>query len=131
MKKRILVADDDHDMSYELSGILKNRGYEVKTAGDGQAALKLAGKQKFDLLLLDLKMPVMTGFEVLKELNAKKIRIKTIVLTGNIIDSSLPDEKDMNHEEKARILKLADFVMSKPYDMKKLLQKIQKYTSGM
>jgi CheY-like chemotaxis protein len=130
MKKRILVADDDHEMSYELSGILKNRGYEVKTAGDGQAVLKLVEKQKFDLLLLDLKMPVMTGFEVLKELDAKNIMIKTIVLTGNIIHSSLPDEKDMNKEEKTRILKLADFVMNKPYDMKKLLEKIKRYTSG-
>jgi CheY-like chemotaxis protein len=129
MKKLILIADDDREMSYEISGILKNRGYESIIAGDGQAALKLIGKKKIDLLLLDLKMPVMTGFDVLKKLDEKKIKIKTIVLTGNVLDSSLCDEKSGNNEEEKSLLKLADAVINKPYDMKKLLEKIKKYTS--
>jgi CheY-like chemotaxis protein len=132
MKKRILITDDDAEMRAEIAAILKDEGYEVRTAGDGRAALKLIEKQKFDLLLLDLKMPVMTGFEVLKKLDADKIKIKVkvIVLTGSIIGSSLPDQKDMSFEEKGRILKLADAVMNKPFDIARLVEKIKRYTSG-
>jgi CheY-like chemotaxis protein len=129
MKKMILITDDDAEMRDEISAILKDEGYEVRTAGDGRAALNLIKKHKFDLLLLDIKMPVMTGFEVLKELNVKKISIKTIVLTGSILASSLPDEKDMSNVEKTKILKLADTVMNKPFDVVKLLEKIKRYTS--
>src|ERR1035437_327351 len=129
MKKMILITDDDAEMRDEISAILKDEGYEVRTAGDGRAALNLIKKHKFDLLLLDIKMPVMTGFEGLKELNVKKISIKTIVLTGSILASSLPDEKDMSNVEKTKILKLADTVMNKPFDVVKLLEKIKRYTS--
>ena len=130
MKQRILIADDDAEMRDEISAILKDEGYEVRTAGDGRAALNLIKKHKFDLLLLDIKMPVMTGFEVLKELDVKKIRIKTIVLTGSILASTLPDEKDMSYVEKTKILKLADTVMNKPFDVVRLLEKTRRYTSG-
>jgi len=129
MKKRILIADDDAEMRDEVAEILKDEGYEVRTVGDGKAVLKLIKKQKFDALLLDLKMPVMTGFELLKELDAKKIRIKTIVLTGSILGSSLPGEKGMSYEEKRRILKLADIVINKPFDIVKLIETVKRYTS--
>lgn len=127
MKKRVLVADDDAEMRSEISGILKDEGYEVRGVGDGKAALKLMGKQKFDVLLLDLKMPVMTGFEVLKRLNAEKTRTATIVFTGSIIDSSLPDEKNISNGEKIRVLKLADSVINKPFDTAKLLETIKRH----
>jgi len=128
MKKRILIADDDAEMRSEIAGILKDDGYDVKTAGDGAAALKLIRKQKFDLLLLDLKMPVMTGFEVLKKLGADKVKLKVIVLTGSIIGSSLPDEQGLDSAEKTRILKMADSVMNKPFDIARLMEKIKRYT---
>jgi CheY-like chemotaxis protein len=130
MKKRILIADDDAEMRDEIAGILKDEGYEVRTAENGQEALKLIRKQKFNVLLLDLKMPVMTGFEVLEQLEKDKIKLKTIVLTGSIIGSSLPDEKDISNDEKTRILKLADWVMNKPFDIGRLMERIKRYTSG-
>ncbi len=127
--KKILIADDEPEMREELAAILKDEGYEVLQAADGKAALKSIKKNKIDLLLLDLKMPVMTGFEVLKELNAKKIRMKTIVLTGSILGTTLPDEKDITHSEKMRVLKFADLIMNKPFDIVKLMAKIKYYTS--
>jgi CheY-like chemotaxis protein len=128
-KKRVLIADDEDEMREELSSILTDEGYEVSTAPDGRAALKLIKKKKFDVMLIDLKMPVMTGFEVLKELNAKKIRIRTIVLTGSALDSTLPDEKEISRAEKTRILKMADAVMNKPFDITRLLEKVRMYSS--
>jgi CheY-like chemotaxis protein len=129
MKKWVLIADDEVEMREEISEVLKDEGYEVRTVGDGKSALKLIKKQKFDVMILDLKMPVMTGFEVLRELDTKKIKIRTIVLTGSILGSSLPDEKDISNVEKTRTLKLADLVMNKPFDIVKLIQAIKKYTS--
>jgi CheY-like chemotaxis protein len=127
--KKILIADDEDEMREELSIILKDEGYDVCTAGDGKAALKLITKQKFDLLLLDLKMPILNGFEVLEALHESKVKIKTIVLTGSILGSSLPDAEDMSYTEKSRILKFADTVMNKPFDIPKLLGNIRQYTS--
>lgn len=130
MKKKILIADDDAEMREEISEILKDEGYKVSAVGDGKAALKIIQTESFDLLLLDMKMPVMTGFEVLKFLNVKQIKIKTIVLTGSILGSTLPDEKGISNIEKTRILKLAVAVINKPFDIKKLIDKIKLVTSG-
>ena len=126
-KKMVLITDDDAEMREEIALILKDEGYTVKTAPDGKAAIRMIKKEVFDVLLLDLKMPVMTGFDVLKTLDALKIRIKTIVLTGSILGSTLPSEKGMTHAEKTRILALADTVMGKPFDVLKLIEKVKQY----
>lgn len=123
-KTTVLITDDENEMRQELSVILKDEGYRVLQAANGREAMKVIHNNKIDVMLLDLKMPVMTGFDVLKELAGKKIRVKTIVLTGSILGSTLPDEKDISYAEKTRILKFADFVMNKPFDVVKLLGKI-------
>ena len=129
-KKRVLIADDDAEMRAEISEILTDEGYEVKTVADGQSVIKLVKKEKFDVLLLDLKMSGVTGFDVLKELNIKKMKMKVIVLTGSILGSSLPDEKSISYREKTRILKLADTVMNKPFYIVKLIEKVRQYTAA-
>jgi CheY-like chemotaxis protein len=127
IKKKVLIADDDAEMRKEVSEILKSEGYLVKTAGDGRSVMKQLEKTKFDVLLLDLKMPLMSGYEVLVEMQKKKIKLRTIVLTGNILGSGLPEKDGMNSAEKAGILKLADSVMNKPFDIVKLIEKISVY----
>lgn len=129
MKKMILIADDDNEMCEELAATLRASGYSVKTAGDGRAALKLVKKHKFDLLLLDIKMPVMTGFDVLKQLELDKTKLAIIVLTGSILGSALPGEKDISAEEKIKILKTADLVMNKPFDIVRLMDNIRKFSA--
>lgn len=128
-KKIILIADDEIEMREELTVILKDEGYDVRCVSDGRAAIKFIKKQKVDLMLLDLKMPVMTGFEVLRELNEMNICLRTIVLTGSILGSTLPDEKGMSRMEKERLLKFADMVINKPFDIVKLIEKINYYTA--
>ena len=67
-KKRILAADDDATALSALRQILAQRGYEVTTAGSGEEALRIAALQEFDLFILDVTMPGVTGLDVCKQL---------------------------------------------------------------
>lgn len=67
---RILVADDEPHIRKLVSFTLGNRGYEVVEACDGGEAVKLAGETMPDLILLDVMMPVMTGYDALRTLKA-------------------------------------------------------------
>jgi DNA-binding response OmpR family regulator len=66
MKKKILVVDDEDDILQFLELVLREKGYEVLTAASGQEALTRAQIEKPDLVLLDIMMPQMDGWEVLK-----------------------------------------------------------------
>jgi len=66
---RILVTDDDPEMRKVITAVLESRGYQVSTAQDGEEALTKIEEEKPDLLILDLLMPRMDGFEVCKRLN--------------------------------------------------------------
>lgn len=65
-KRQILVADDDPTIRSLLADVLDTQGYEVTVAGDGQEAVSLFGKKKFDLIILDVHMPRLTGIQVLE-----------------------------------------------------------------
>jgi len=65
---RILVVDDHRTNQLKLMAILKQQGYQVETAGDGLQALEMLRSQPFDLMLLDIIMPTMDGYAVLKQL---------------------------------------------------------------
>jgi CheY-like chemotaxis protein len=65
---KILVVDDDPDMRLAIASVLRSRSYEVIEACDGQEALRKVKEEKPDLMLLDLLMPEMDGFAVVKEL---------------------------------------------------------------
>jgi DNA-binding response OmpR family regulator len=66
MKKKILVVDDEDDILQFLELVLREKGYDVVTAASGQEALTRAQIEKPDLVLLDIMMPQMDGWEVLK-----------------------------------------------------------------
>lgn len=77
----ILVADDDATTRQMIRGVLKRNNYKVSTASDGVGALRAIQKKKFDLVLLDIWMPKMTGLGVLGKLQAEKQIPKIIVMT--------------------------------------------------
>ena len=66
MKKKILVVDDEEDILHFLELVLREKGYEVATASSGHEALTRAQLVRPDLILLDIMMPQMDGWEVLK-----------------------------------------------------------------
>src|SRR5271165_2266268 len=83
MKRRILVVDDTPLIREHLRVILEMDGYEVETAGDGRAALAAVRERLFHLVITDLRMPDMSGIELLTTVRAEKLPFGVIVLTGH------------------------------------------------
>lgn len=69
--KRILVADDEMSIRLLYSEELKEEGYDVITAANGKEALEIVAREPLDLVILDIKMPEMSGIEVLRQIKEK------------------------------------------------------------
>jgi DNA-binding NtrC family response regulator len=78
----LLIADDDNDFRGSVARRFLRRGYRVQEACDGAEALSLAERRHFDVALLDMVMPEMTGIELLKRLKAQNPDLEAILLTG-------------------------------------------------
>ena len=84
MPKKILVVEDNEANRMLMRQILQHHGYEVLEAADGAAGLAMAGEHMPDLILLDLQMPVMGGFTVIRELRKtpELSKLKVIAVTS-------------------------------------------------
>src|SRR6187455_3210605 len=80
--KRILVIEDDPSIVLGLRMNLEAEGYSVQVAEDGEAGLAQAKMAGPDLIILDIMLPRLNGFEVLRQLRAEDVRIPTIVLSA-------------------------------------------------
>ena len=81
-KKKILVVDDEEDLRTVVTDQLQEQGYDVSSAADGGIAMEMLRSEYFDLVLLDLKMPNIDGYEVLHYVKQKHPLTKVIILTG-------------------------------------------------
>ena len=115
-KSSILVVDDEDALRSVLGNELINEGYDVRTASDGDEAIVELNKAQFDLVLLDIKMPRVNGFEVLKHIRENAARTKVVMLTGFA---------DLKNAIESKKLGADDFV-SKPYDLVDLLTTIER-----
>src|SRR3989338_3880288 len=79
---RLLIVDDEVEICDFLKSFFEERNYEVKTASSGQAALAAVEQFKPQVILLDIKMPVMDGIQVLGEVKKKYPRTKVIMVTA-------------------------------------------------
>jgi two-component system response regulator AtoC len=77
---RILIIDDEESMRHMLSIILKKEGYEVVSAESGQQALKVLGKDDFNFILCDIRMPDMDGLEFLKAVRSQESGVRSVVI---------------------------------------------------
>jgi DNA-binding response OmpR family regulator len=77
--KKILVVDDEKPLAKALALKLGHEGFEATTAADGEEALALLGKEKFDLMILDIMMPKVDGFGVMAELKKRGVAMPVIV----------------------------------------------------
>lgn len=120
MGQRILVVDDDEGMTKTLSLILNEEGYETTSANNGREAIKMVNEKKFDLILIDMKMPGLNGAETYKEI--KKIRPGTpvLVMTAYAVEDLVSEALRNNAKE----------VIYKPFDIEKLLELINKFKEG-
>lgn len=120
-KNRILVVDDEEALRTILGSELEGEGYAVQMAGDGDEAIKILEKDTFDLILLDIKMPTVDGFEVLKFVKQHQPATKVIMLTGFA---------DLKNAIESKKLGAEDFV-SKPYDLVDLLTTVERVLTGL
>lgn len=118
-KRKILVVDDEDALRTVLSSELVSEGYDVGTAADGDDAITEFQKKVYDLVLLDIKMPRLNGFEVLRFIKEKHPKTKVIMLTGFA---------DLKNAIESKKLGAEDFV-SKPYDLVDLLTTIERVMS--
>ena len=79
---RVLVVDDERSMRELLAIVLKRDGYEVLVAEDGERAIELLKKQRVDILITDIRMPQMSGVDVLREAKNIDPEIISIVMTA-------------------------------------------------
>ncbi len=80
--KKILIVDDDDELRSNLSEILRAKGYHTDEASSGEEAVKRAASENFDIVLLDLMMPGVSGMDVLVELGKIKPKTKVIMITA-------------------------------------------------
>jgi DNA-binding response OmpR family regulator len=111
---RILVVEDEIAMQIGLRDNLEADGHSVVIAGDGQLGLEMIRKDVFDLVILDVMLPRMSGYEVLKQVRAGASRVPVIMLTAK-------------GEEIDRVLGLelgADDYVTKPFSLRELLARV-------
>jgi two-component system cell cycle response regulator DivK len=119
MTKRILVVEDQEDNRQILRDLLAATDYEVVEAENGEAALAAVAKQRPDLILMDIQLPILDGYEATRRIKADPAlsSIPIIAVTSYALSGD---------EEKARSAGCDDFV-PKPYSPRQLLAKIRQY----
>jgi len=117
LNESILVVDDDVDVRKSLSSILSKEGYSVETVENGKQATKISEKSRFDIALIDVKLPDMEGTELLHRLKENQPRMIRIVITGF---PTLENAMETVNEG-------ADGYILKPFDVEKLLEMIKKH----
>ena len=116
----ILIVDDDRDMQTILSDTLELEGYKITVAGDGKAALKEITSSSPELILLDVKLPGMSGLEILEKIRKINKRVVVIMLTG------YGDIKDA-----VQAIKLGAFdYITKPFDDEDMIANIKNALEG-
>jgi DNA-binding response OmpR family regulator len=111
----ILVVEDDRHVRRLLEAVLKREGYDVFTAEDGYKALDILGIQHIDLIVLDIMMPNMDGYEFAAELRA----------AGNQIPILMATAKHLPEDKKKGFRLGTDDYMTKPVDTEEMLLRIQ------
>jgi len=117
--KNILFIEDESALQRTIGDILKSKGYKVIKALDGESGLRSAKEEKPDLILLDLILPKMDGFEVLRGLKVSEEtkNIPVIILTN------LEETEDI---QKALELGATTYLVKSSYTLEELVKKIEK-----
>ena len=116
---RILVIEDDANTRYAMQFILENAGYQVEFAEAGEKALLAAQHQRPDLILMDIMMPNMDGYQVARMLKAQKqlAHIPVVALTARAMKGD---------REKALAAGCNDY-LTKPFESKDILSMLEKW----
>ena len=112
---RILIVEDEPDVAYGLTEDLTRHGYQTEVARDGELGLQLGSTGRFDLILLDVMLPAVDGFDVCRELRRRQVQAPIILLTAKAHEA-----------EKVLGLELgADDYVTKPFSPRELRARIK------
>ncbi|HHL0724935.1 TPA: response regulator transcription factor [Streptococcus agalactiae] len=112
---RVLIAEDEEQMSRVLSTAISHQGYVVDVAYDGQTAIDLANQNAYDVMVMDVMMPVKTGVEVVKEIRQSGNKSHIIMLTAMAEIDDRVTGLDAG----------ADDYLTKPFSLKELLARLR------
>src|SRR4051812_5153709 len=117
MKKqtRILAVDDEPLIGESIASMLEAPHRKIEVAGDGQEALAIAAKEKFDVVITDHRMPRSGGLELVKKLRQRKYAGKIVVLSGHLSPENIGIYEDLAIDE----------VISKPFNLEELCDIIE------
>ncbi len=122
MGKRVLIAEDEPHLIESLSFILNREGYDIATALDGEAAVQSIWARPPDLVILDVMLPKMNGFEILKKIRADAVlrSLPVIVLTA----------KGQSQDRAMALESGADLFLTKPFSNKAVVAAVGDLTAG-
>lgn len=125
---QLLIAEDEKNIRHIIRTELSDQGFEVDEAENGLRALEMLERKEYDVLLLDLNMPVMGGMEVLTQINAREIPTEVIVLTANTaLSAAIQAMKLGAYDFLAKPFHLEELtpVIEKAYEKKRLRRENQ------
>ena len=114
--EKILIVDDSKEIRNILSTFLKEEGFEVYTAENGKKALDLIKEKIIDLIITDIRMPEMDGYQLTKKVKEERPRIGIIIMTAY---TSIYTEGDIRKIG-------ADDYISKPFELVDIIEKIER-----
>jgi len=115
MKGKILIVDDVPQTRETLKAVLQDENYEVDTAADGQIAFDMVKRTSYDIVVMDIVMPNMTGVEAVKKIKEYRPEIFVVMMTGEASD-----------EQKSESVKSGGYaVLRKPFKLEAFLQQIR------
>jgi len=118
VKKRILIVDNEEDTANLIKMILEDAGYEVETVLSGKECLEIMEQKNFDLVLLDIMMPDMSGWDVFDKIKRTGKLEKTKVAFLSVLECSPARKKKLMEEG------LADYI-NKPFKPEELVKRVK------
>jgi two-component system cell cycle response regulator DivK len=121
--KKVMIAEDSSVIQNLTRKILSIQNYEIKSVKNGQQVLDELGKQYYDIILMDINMPVMDGIECTQKIRAledpQRAKVPIIAITGNARNLSVQEYNDIGINE----------LLQKPLNFDELVTLVRKYTA--
>ena len=114
-KGKILIVEDDENLRMALEDNLVDEDYDVITAHNGKDALALLARSEVDVVILDIMLPDMDGYQICREIRQKRLPLRVLMLTARTLESDLVAGFDAG----------ADDYLSKPYRLRELLARVR------